>query len=163
VLDILWAQWRNTYLKSIADGKGEECLFCRLPAEPEKTAHILEVSQFAFTALNRYPYTSGHVMAAPLRHTADLGDLTPEEITDLWHVLARAEQALRATKAPDGFNMGANLGRAAGAGVPGHLHLHLVPRWAGDTNFTTVTGGARVMPQSLDDTWSELRSALEEA
>ena len=163
VLDILWAEWRNTYLKSITGAtEPARCLFCRLPEEPPNEAHVLETTDHAFSTLNRYPYTSGHVMVAPLRHTSELTDLTPDEVSDQWRLLARTEEALRILMAPDGFNLGANLGRAAGAGVPGHLHLHLVPRWIGDTNFTTVTGGTRVMPQSLDDTWGELRRTLNE-
>ena len=170
MLDILWAEWRNTYLKALSaapaglesrSGEPDACLFCRLPTEPLAVAHVLEVSEHAFSALNRYPYTSGHVMVAPLRHTAEMADLGEAEVADVWRLLTRAQGALRSAMAPDGFNLGANLGRAAGAGVPGHLHVHLVPRWIGDTNVMSVTAGARVMPQSLDDTWAELHGLLE--
>jgi len=114
-----------------------------------------------FTALNRYPYTNGHVMIAPFRHAAAPGDLSNDERDELWDSLASAQRALQDAMSPDGFNMGANLGRTAGAGVPGHFHLHLVPRWDGDANFMTTIGTTRVIPEDLADTYESLRAALQ--
>jgi ATP adenylyltransferase len=115
----------------------------------------------AFTVLNRYPYTTGHVMVAPFRHVAEPGDLGQPERSEMWEFLATAQRAIQQTMSPDGFNLGANLGRVAGAGVPGHFHLHLVPRWTGDANFMTTVGATRVLPEDLADTWEKLIAALQ--
>ena len=114
-----------------------------------------------FTALNRYPYTTGHVMIAPLRHVAEPGDLSAGERIELWAFLSVAQRAIQQAMSPDGFNLGANLGRVSGAGVLGHFHMHLVPRWEGDANFMTSVGATRVIPEDLADTWENLRAALE--
>ena len=109
--------------------------------------------------INRYPYTSGHLMIAPLRHVADLEELTAEEAADLHEQTVRAVRLLKKVMNPQGFNVGLNLGRCAGAGVPGHLHCHIVPRWNGDTNFMSVVGNVRIVPQAGETLWEELRSA----
>ncbi len=111
--------------------------------------------------LNRYPYSTGHVMIAPYRHAAAPADLTASEIEDVWNLLGDAQAAIEEAMSPAGFNLGANLGRVAGAGVPGHFHLHLVPRWEGDSNFMTTIGATRVIPEDLADTWANLRAAVE--
>ena len=116
-----------------------------------------------FAVMNRYPYTNGHLLLLPYREVADYDALTPEERHELADATARAVGWLRAALAPDGFNVGMNLGAAAGAGIPRHLHLHVVPRWTGDTNFMPVVGQAKVIPEALETTWAKLRAAVEAA
>jgi ATP adenylyltransferase len=137
------------------------CLFCHaLDAGDDAGQKILERGATAFLMLNAFPYATGHVMAAPNRHVASPEDLEEPESADLFRVTRQAIAALRAVYRPDGFNLGANVGRAAGAGVEGHLHLHVVPRWAGDTNFMPVVAGVKVLPESLDETFRRLRAQL---
>ena len=119
---------------------------------------ILERTPVCFTVLNAFPYTSGHLMVAPVRHEAQLNGLSPDEGAALFAGLQRATQAIRDVSHPDGFNVGANLGREAGAGVPGHLHFHAVPRWSGDTNFMTAVAEVRVIPEDLHTTWKKLKA-----
>ena len=160
-MEILWAGWRSGYVRSADEMNADGCLFCRLPEQDDATALILERGRLSYTVLNRFPYTNGHLMVSPVRHIPDLADLDPDEIEEMWGLLARAQRACRAAMAPDAFNLGANLGGMAGAGIPDHLHLHLVPRWRGDTNFMTAVAGTRVVPEDLADTWAGLRTALE--
>ena len=159
-LDILWAGWRSQYVQGLGQEEAEECIFCRLPGQDDEEGLIIRRGDHAFAVLNRYPYASGHLMVGPYRHVAGPGDLDEDERSEMWSLLALAEEFSRRAFNPDGFNIGANLGRVAGAGVPGHLHLHLVPRWAGDTNFMSVVGGTRVIPEDLADTWTRLRAQL---
>ena len=162
-LDILWAGWRSQYVQGLGQEEAEEaegCIFCRLPGQDDEEGLIIRRGDHAFAVLNRYPYASGHLMVGPYRHVAGPGDLDDDERSEMWSLLALGEEASRRAFSPDGFNIGANLGRVAGAGVPGHLHLHLVPRWAGDTNFMSVVGGTRVIPEDLADTWTRLRAQL---
>ncbi len=161
MLDHLWAGWRSAYVTSIDDHPESSCLFCRLPEEADEDGLILERSSLAYSVLNRYPYTTGHLMVTTNRHVAGLSDPTTEERSQMWSLIVRAEAALTAAMRPSGFNLGANLGRVAGAGVPDHVHFHLVPRWSGDTNFMTATGGTRVLPEALEETWANVRAALE--
>jgi ATP adenylyltransferase len=156
--DMLWAGWRSEYVSSPDDQ--DACLFCRLPDGSDSDTLIVERGTEAFTALNRYPYTTGHVMVAPYRHVARPTDLIADEQSDMWRLLDRVTRAIDEAMAPDGYNLGANIGRVAGAGVPGHFHLHLVPRWAGDANFMTTVGETRVVPEDLDVTWGHIRRAL---
>lgn len=158
-LDILWAGWRSQYVQSLGQ-EAEECIFCRLPGQDDEEGLIIRRGEHAFAVLNRYPYATGHLMVGPYRHVAGPGDLDDDERSEMWSLLALGEEVARRAFNPDGFNIGANLGRVAGAGVPGHLHLHLVPRWAGDTNFMSVVGGTRVIPEDLADTWTRLRAQL---
>lgn len=159
-VDHIWAGWRSQYVRA-ADAMNEAgCLFCRLPGEDDATALILERGALAYSVLNRFPYSTGHLMVAQYRHVADLADLTAEEAAEVWRLLVRARQACGEAARPEGFNLGANLGRIAGAGVPDHVHFHLVPRWAGDTSFMTTVGGTRVVPEDLIVTWGLLREAL---
>ena len=159
-VDHMWAGWRSRYVRS-ADALNEAgCLFCRLPGEDDAKALILERGASAFSVLNRFPYNTGHLMVAQYRHVADLADLTAAEAEEVWRLLARARRACGEALRPDGFNLGANLGRIAGAGVPDHVHFHLVPRWAGDTSFMTTVGETRVVPENLAVTWGLLRDAL---
>ena len=142
----------------------DACLFCRVRARRDDRADlVLARRRHALLMLNRYPYNSGHLMVAVLAHKAHFGDLTPAERRDVVDLIAAAERALAAEYHPDGLNYGANVGRVAGAGFPGHLHVHLVPRWDGDTNFMPVIGATKVLPESLERTWTRLRRRLARA
>jgi len=152
--DTLWAGWRSEYVSSPDDPEG--CLFCRLPSGSDTETLIVERGTLSFAVLNRYPYTTGHLMIAAYRHAARPTDLTHDEQTEMWVLLDHAMHTIDEIMHPDGYNMGANIGRVAGAGVPGHFHLHLVPRWSGDANFMTTVGGTRVVPEDLEVTWRRL-------
>jgi ATP adenylyltransferase len=134
-------------------------LFCGLASAPPDEAQVVAVDDRVFAALNAYPYTSGHVMVAPRRHEADLEMLDDADAAALMEMIRRATTAIKAAYRPDGINIGMNLGRAAGAGVPGHLHAHVLPRWVGDTNFMTAVAEARVLPEPLAATLERLRGA----
>jgi ATP adenylyltransferase len=138
------------------------CLFCRLAGEPESDAEnfVLERGAGWYTIINRYPYTTGHVMVVCDRHVEGLSDLTVDEAAEFMRLSGRAESAIRSAYGPDGINVGANLGRSAGAGIVGHLHLHLVPRWHGDTNFMSAVGETRVVSEDLGDSYQRLLKAL---
>jgi ATP adenylyltransferase len=143
-----------------AEPRREDCVFCRIlaSAEPDNVTYIVWRGRRCFAVLNTFPYASGHLMVMPTRHVADLEEIVGEEAAELWAGVADAVRALKASYRPDGVNVGANIGRAAGAGIPGHFHIHVVPRWFGDTNFTTSVAEARVLPESLPDTWARLRA-----
>jgi len=147
------------WLKSADAPQG--CLFCRVAgSRADRRDLVLARREHALLMLNRYPYASAHLMVAVHRHAAQFRDLTPPERGDLLDLVALAERALEAEYAPHGINYGLNVGRVAGAGFPGHLHLHLVPRWNGDTNFMPAIAQTRVLPESLTDTWDRLRRAV---
>jgi ATP adenylyltransferase len=155
-MDLLWAPWRMAYVRGAGQPVG--CLFCSVLASADDTGQgILTRAPSALLMLNAFPYAPGHLMTATVRHVASPEDLDAAESHDLWRLTQQALVALRAEYRPDGFNVGANVGRAAGAGVEGHLHLHIVPRWAGDTNFMPVVGAVKVMPESLEETFRRLR------
>lgn len=164
-LDQLWAGWRREYVTEATEaarGKTpEDCVFCRIVAsgEPSVDNGVVFRGERVLAVLNAYPYASGHLLVLPLRHLAGLAELEPAESADLWETTQSSVTAITAAYGPDGINMGANLGRAAGAGIPDHLHLHVVPRWAGDTNFMTTVAGVRVLPESLTDAWRKLHAA----
>jgi ATP adenylyltransferase len=158
--EVLYTPWRMSYLTGSTPSGSASCLFCDLQGLGDAEALVVERSRHVFAVLNRYPYSNGHVMVAPLAHRGTLSELSGEERLDLMDVAARLEEALRAEYAPHGLNAGLNLGRCAGAGVPGHLHFHLVPRWDGDTNFMTVLAGTRVVPEDLGVTYRRLRARL---
>jgi ATP adenylyltransferase len=150
----LWAPWRIEYIRS---EKEAECFLCRMFAEKtDRENLILFRGTTCVVLMNRYPYNSGHLMVAPLRHIAELEDRTPEEILEMETLTARSVSVLRETLDPQGFNIGINLGAAAGAGLEDHLHQHIVPRWVGDTNFMPVLAGPRVIPEALSDTYNLL-------
>jgi ATP adenylyltransferase len=155
----LWAPWRMQYIRTAEKPHG--CLFCTVAAGRSDRANlVLERRPHALLMLNRFPYNPAHLMIAVKRHAGDIAALNAAERTDWLDLIARAERALAAEYRPHGMNYGANQGRIAGAGFPDHLHLHLVPRWGGATNFMPVIGATRVLPESLDATWRRLRRAL---
>jgi len=165
-LDHLWAGWRRAYVESVSDASSnheddEPCVFCRIVAdgEPDERNGIVWRDAVTFAVLNAYPYASGHLLVMPVRHVSDIDELTADESAGLWNATRSALRAVTDAYAPDGINMGANLGRAAGAGIPRHVHLHVLPRWAGDTNFMTSVAGVRVMPESLPESWRRLHGA----
>jgi len=166
-LDRLWAGWRSEYIEGVTSAsdpeKPERCVFCSILASglPDLETHVVwrHPEGRAVAILNAYPYSSGHLMVMPTRHVADLEGLDDGETAGLWWGVRQASAVLRAAYRPDGLNIGANLGKAAGAGVPGHLHVHLVPRWAGDTNFMTSVAGARVLPEALTVSADKVRAA----
>ena len=145
------------YIQAAHD-EPEGCLFCELLArDDDESAFILARDGVAFALLNAYPYNPGHLMVAPTRHVGDVEDLDADELVDTGRLMQRSVAALRREMDPHGFNLGANLGRVAGAGIPGHVHWHVVPRWNGDTNFMPVVGETRVLPETLEDTYRKLR------
>ena len=177
-MERIWAAWRMGYVakaskpSSRATGRSSgrtakpksPCLFCAFGRKrPAARNLLLAESPLSLVMLNLYPYNVGHVMVAPRRHVAAISAITSEEAVDLTTWLGRLERALRKEYRPHGFNLGVNVGRPAGAGVLGHLHWHVVPRWNGDTNFMPVTGGTRVLPESLDRTYRRLKRALDAA
>ena len=159
-MDYLWTPWRYRYIAEVRNAVG--CIFCNLPAanQDDETLIILRGAK-NFIILNRYPYTSGHVMIAPFAHTADFAGLDPETAAEMMSLAQRVQAALDNIYHPDGFNLGMNLGRAAGAGIADHLHLHLLPRWSGDANFMSTIGETRLEPEELSTTYAKLRKALD--
>lgn len=161
-LEWLWAPWRMPYIKVAAKTEAPpECFFCdylRAPRQDRENLVLLR-GRTCFVVLNRYPYTGGHLMIAPKAHKGDLDLLRPAELAELMKLAVDMERLLKKTLKPHGFNLGINLGRPAGAGVPGHVHLHLVPRWNGDANFMTAVGNVKVIPQALLELYDELQSA----
>ena len=140
-----------------ADGD-QGCVFCdHLEAGNDEAAHILHRGVTAFVILNAYPYNTGHLMVAPLRHVGELHDLEPDERAELMELTTRATEIIRTAMGAHGFNVGMNLGQVAGAGIPGHLHVHVVPRWGGDTNFMPVVGDTKVLPEMIAETDAKLR------
>jgi ATP adenylyltransferase len=164
-LEQLWAGWRDQYVRAATEaerkGAGDGCVFCAIARSgpPSADNGVVWRGERAFAVLNAYPYASGHLLVLPLRHLSELDELTAEESCELWSATKDAVSAVSAAYAPDGVNLGANLGRAAGAGIPRHLHLHVVPRWSGDTSFMTTVGGVRVIPETLTGAWKKLHPA----
>jgi ATP adenylyltransferase len=157
-MDYLWTPWRYRYIAN-AD-KDSRCIFCDALQAGDEKARIILRGELNFIILNTFPYTSGHVMIVPYEHVADLKDCKPEALAEMMRLAQRVERALAAEYKPEGFNLGMNLGRSAGAGVTGHLHMHVLPRWSGDSNFMTTVAETRVVPEDLDTTYEKLRRAL---
>jgi len=158
-MDYLWTPWRYSYVANAAQDPG--CPFCRaLEAGDDARTLIVERAAKNFIILNRYPYTTGHVLIVPYAHLADLAALDSTTLDEMMQLAQRVQRALATAYKPEGFNLGMNLGRVAGAGVAGHLHLHLLPRWAGDTNFMATTAETRNLPEDLAHTCRKLRAAL---
>ncbi len=159
-MERLWAPWRMEYIGSSREGKDEGCIFCEKPKEgDDEKALILARTELSFGMLNAFPYNSGHLMVAPFRHEGEFGELAAEEAVEMHRLAASGLGALAETMRPQGFNLGWNLGRIAGAGVVDHVHLHVVPRWAGDTNFMPVLADVKVLPEALADTRRKLAAA----
>jgi ATP adenylyltransferase len=161
-LERLWAGWRASYVASAAmtpSTGAHDCLFCELAAADPEDALVVARDELVFAVMNAFPYTSGHLMIAPLRHEAELEDLKPDEATAVMTMIQDAVVALKGAYTPDGINVGVNIGRTAGAGVPGHVHVHALPRWDGDTNFMTTVAEARVLPEDLRTSWEKVRAA----
>lgn len=164
--DNLWAPWRMAYINSLAGqatpgATRPACFICHYAADPERDAENLVVwrSERTIVLLNRYPYSSGHLLIAPLAHHAELASFPLDVLTELMARIRDSAAALRVAVDAQGFNVGANLGHCAGAGLPDHLHFHVVPRWGGDTNFMSSLGGVRVMPESLSAVFAKVRDA----
>lgn len=154
----LWAPWRLEYIKG---PKPEECIFCSKPSEgDDRAAYIVERGERCFIMLNAYPYNNGHVMISPYEHVPSIEELDAEALTELMGLAQRALGALRHAYGPDGFNLGINQGKIAGAGFDEHVHLHVVPRWSADTNYMPVVGSARVLPESLEGSYEALCEGL---
>jgi len=156
----LWAPWRMSY---VGAEQPEGCIFCvKSASDDDEHNHLLHRGDAVFIMLNRYPYNTGHLMIAPFRHVADPLQLAPQESSEVLYGIRIAMEVLRGAYHPDGFNIGANIGHCAGAGYAGHMHVHVVPRWSGDTSFMAVSADTRVVPESLDETYRRLKQALAE-
>ena len=158
-LQILWAPWRSKYIKSITseDHSRNVCLFCSLPSKSDEESLIVYRGKNVYVVLNAFPYTSGHIMVVPYKHVDTLEKLTDNELLELMKTVSLSIKILRAALKPEGFNIGINLGRSAGAGVEEHVHVHVVPRWTGDANFMTTIYNTRVLPISLKETYTLLK------
>lgn len=160
-MDKLWAPWRSKYITKMGSKKGgilKGCIFCSKPrAKKDKANHIVFRSRHSFAILNIYPYNNGHIMIVPYRHVNDTAKLNDEEALDLIHLLKKSQELLSKTMNPDGYNIGINIGKAAGAGLKDHVHIHLVPRWLGDVNFMPVFTSTKVISESLDALYDKLK------
>jgi ATP adenylyltransferase len=160
-MDYLWTPWRFQYMSEVTSGKRPDCFFCdAVASRQDEETLLVHRGKKMFVILNRYPYTSGHAMVVPYAHVAELNLCEPEDLKEMMELAQRVETAFKMSYKPDGMNLGMNLGKAAGAGVVGHLHLHVLPRWLGDSNFMTVTGETRVLPEDLKTTYEKLKKAL---
>jgi ATP adenylyltransferase len=160
-MDFLWTPWRYQYVTKA--GEAEGCVFCGAAADKAHDRERLVVyrAERNLVMLNRYPYTSGHVMVVPYEHVARLEDVRDGTLVELIRLAQLAEKHLRAIYRPDGLNLGFNIGQSAGAGIAGHVHMHALPRWTGDTSFMTSVGETRVLPEALETTWERVRAAFE--
>jgi ATP adenylyltransferase len=157
-MDYIFTPWRYAYISNA--GKTPGCVFCEAAKQGDSEALIVYRSEHCYIILNAFPYTSGHVMIVPFEHTDELRKLAPAAATEMMSLAQRMERALRAAYHPDGINLGMNIGAAAGAGVAGHIHMHVLPRWIADSNFMTVVGETRVVPEDLGTTWEKLKKQL---
>ncbi|MCC6477018.1 HIT domain-containing protein [bacterium] len=162
-MERLWAPWRMTYiLETVKEDKQDGCVFCKmLEAKDDAKNLILFRGEKVFLVMNLFPYNTGHLMAIPYRHTGDFGSLSTEEHAELGQTVNLAKDALSECLAPHGFNIGMNIGRAAGAGILDHLHYHIVPRWSGDSNFMSAVAETKILSEALPDTYARLRRAIE--
>ena len=157
----IWAPWRLAYVKDASKDTEEGCIFCVKPEEDDDRANlIVHRGEHSFVILNLYPYTNGHLMVAPYEHIASFQELSPETIAEMMALAQRAMARLEEVYDPHGYNVGINQGRVAGAGVEHHIHLHVVPRWGGDTNFMPVIADTKVMPQTLEQSYDALAGAF---
>ena len=157
MVDKIFAPWRSEYILS-GDKKGGGCIFCDYPKEDKDEENlIIHRGKLCFVIMNRYPYSAGHLMVIPYRHLHNFAELTADELTELMQLAQKAVETLTEVMHPDGFNLGMNIGKVAGAGIDRHLHLHVVPRWNGDTNFMPVIGDTRVISEALESAWKRLK------
>jgi len=157
----IWAPWRLAYVSDASKDTEDECIFCAKPAEGDDEANlIVHRGESCFVILNLFPYTNGHLMVAPFTHTGRLQEIEPATIAEMMSLAQRSMNRLEEVYAPHGYNVGFNQGRSAGAGVEHHIHMHVVPRWGGDTNFMPVISDTRVMPQTLEQSYEALRGAF---
>ena len=158
-MDYLWTPWRYAYVSGTLKTVG--CIFCEAPKEKnDAKARIVYRGQHCFVILNTYPYTPGHVMVVPFAHLDELQKLSRESADEMMALSQRMETVLRELDHPDGINLGMNIGKAAGAGIAGHIHMHVLPRWVADANFVSVVGETRVLPETLEVTWARMRKAM---
>lgn len=158
----LWAPWRMTYINEEAKERTGECLFCpRIRDDKDAENLIVHRAGLTIVFMNKYPYNGGHTLVMPVRHVAEMEDLEDREMLELFKVVSDCKRALQDVLKPHGYNIGINLGEVAGAGVPGHLHVHIVPRWNGDTNFMPVLGDTKVIPEHIQETRKKLAEAFE--
>ena len=157
----LYAPWRLDYIKTVSDGPAD-CFLCAAAKTPERDAAnlVLARSTNCLLMLNRYPYVNGHLLVAPYRHAPTPAECSPAERAEMMELLTLGQQALALAMNPQGFNIGFNIGKCAGAGVPGHIHAHIVPRWNGDINFMTILGNVRIIPQAIEQAYAELQQAI---
>ena len=164
-MERLWSPWRSEYIDSMKDKSDDEsCVFCNAVSEnlEEESSLIVFRRNNIFTVLNLYPYNNGHLMIVPNRHISELSDITTEEFSEITSQITLGTEALKLLYSPHGFNIGANIGKAAGAGIDTHLHFHIVPRWNGDTNFMPIIGEVKVISHELLETKKNLINAFEE-
>jgi len=158
----IWSPWRMEYIEN--NNKEEDCIFCIAQEKEDSAENLIAFrGERAYVILNRYPYTSGHLMVVPFDHKPNLEELDPQTRAEMMELSTRCMTVLRKIYVPQAFNMGANIGEAAGAGVKSHVHLHVVPRWAGDTNFMSAVGATRVLPELLEDTYQRVKNGFAEA
>jgi ATP adenylyltransferase len=163
LLERLWATWRMSYITSLKEGVSPERVFSELPRQEDGPGNlIVHRGEHCYVVLNLYPYNTGHALVVPFRQVEDLPDLEDAEMLEMMRLASLVVRALRRCMKAQGFNLGLNLGHVAGAGIPRHLHLHIVPRWGGDTNFMPVTAQAKVLPEGLPDTYEKVRRAIRE-
>ncbi len=156
-MKILWAPWRIKYIL----GKKDKCIFCdKLKENRDKENYVLLRGENGFVMLNTFPYNNGHLMVAPYKHVPDLEGLQENELGEMMELVKKSTQILKKALHPEGFNIGINMGKVAGAGVEGHIHIHIVPRWGGDTSFISTVGDTKIIPESLDDTYNKLLATL---
>ena len=159
----IWAPWRLQYVKDASKDSADECIFCAKPGEDDDEANlIVHRGERCFVILNLYPYTNGHLMVAPYEHTASLPELDADTVAEMMALAQRSMRLLESAYQPHGYNVGFNQGRVAGAGVEHHIHMHVVPRWGGDTNFMPVLADVRVMPQTLEQTYETLHGGFDD-
>jgi ATP adenylyltransferase len=151
----LWSPWRAEY---VSGSKQDSCLFCNTPEETDSL--LIKKSSLSFAIMNRFPYTAGHCMVAPVRHTGDINDLNDEEGADMFRLVKELTAAIKKSMQPEGFNIGINMGAAAGAGIADHIHVHIVPRWNGDTNFMPVLSEVHIVSEHIEKTLAKIRGAI---
>jgi len=157
-MDYLWTPWRYAYVSGAQKASG--CVFCDAAKEDDAKARIVHRGKFCFIILNTFPYTPGHVMVVPYAHVNELQKLPSEAANEMIALSQRMETVLRELYHPDGINLGMNIGKAAGAGIADHIHMHVLPRWVADSNFMTVVGEARILPETLEETWKRMTAAM---